>query len=228
MLDRLHEYLARLRREQPPGLGRQDRYQVAAALLNLTGPVQADTLEMLLPLPHAVGLRLKVVLRTFREESAADTLAGIASHRVARCILPWIPLMQGGSEPAIMEEWKRLAALEPDSRVRAEYAGLALVFAELAKCRTDWQQALEGWNVLESQQVKEWQAAARTEARLETKRADLLQVLRGRFRKEIPADLVAAVQALTDWDELSRWFDAAVQAKSLAAFRTAIQQRNSR
>lgn len=110
---------------------------------------------MLLPLPQAYGLRLKVVLRTLREESGADTLAGIASNRVARCILPWIPLMQGGAEPAIMEEWKRLAALEPNTRVRDEYVGLALVFAELAKCRHEWQQALEGWNVLESQQVKE-------------------------------------------------------------------------
>jgi hypothetical protein len=86
---------------------------------------------------------------------------------------------------------------------------------ELVKCRKEWQQALESWNVLESQQVKEWQAEAR--------RADLLHVLKVRFEKEVPADIVAAVQALSDWDELSRWFDAALKAESLDAFRAVVE-----
>ena len=45
--------------------------RVVGALLNLTGPVQRDTLEMILPTLPGVGLRLQVVQRTLREEDAA-------------------------------------------------------------------------------------------------------------------------------------------------------------
>lgn len=218
MLERLHEYVARFRREQRAGADRRVKYQVAVALVNLTGPVQPDTLEMLLPVSADFGLRLKVVLRTMREESAAGTLAEMASGRVARCLLPWIPLMHGAAEPAIMEEWKRLAEAEPESRLRADYAGLALVFADLAGRRNEWRQALEGWNVLRSQQVLEWQAAAR----VDTRRADLRDVLQARFRTPVPADLAAAIEALNNLDELSRWIGVASTAESLDAFRAAV------
>ncbi len=55
--------------------------------------------------------------------------------------------MHGGGDLGIIEEWKRVAGLEPDGRRRSVYAALALVFAELAGCRAEWKQALEGWNV---------------------------------------------------------------------------------
>ena len=48
----------------------------------------------------------------------------------------------------------------------------------------------------ESQQVLEWQEEARTEARVEMKRADLLRLLQLRFKTPAPGDLAAAVQAL--------------------------------
>jgi len=57
ILDRLLEYLARLRRELQPGAERRSRYAVLGALVNLTGPVQPDTLEMTLPQVFGVGLR---------------------------------------------------------------------------------------------------------------------------------------------------------------------------
>jgi hypothetical protein len=219
MLERLHEYVARFRREQRAGADRRVKYQVAAALVNLTGPVQPDTLEMLLPIAADFGLRLKVVLRTMREESAAATLAEMASGRVARCLLPWIPLMHGAAEPAIMEEWKRLAEAEPESRLRADYAGLALVFADLAGRRNEWRQALEGWNVRRSQQVLEWQ----TEGEVRRARVDVLRALQIRFQDPVPTDLVALIESLTDLDELSRWHETALKAESLGAFRAVVQ-----
>jgi hypothetical protein len=68
----------------------------------------------------------------------------------SRCLLPWAALMAGGCEPAFIDRWKLAAEAEPDARRRAEFAGLALVFA--GKLRQDalWEQKLEGWKVEES------------------------------------------------------------------------------
>ena len=49
ILDRLLEYLARLRRELRHGPGRRGRFRVAAGLVHLTGPPVAEALEMTLP-----------------------------------------------------------------------------------------------------------------------------------------------------------------------------------
>src|SRR3954462_11843173 len=111
--------------------------------------------------------------------------------------------MHGAGEAGIIEQWKQLAATEPDSQLRSAYAGLALIFAELSHCVPQWQQALEGWNVRESQIVLGWKAEGEQKAR----RADLLRALQVRFRTAIPNDLAVAVEAMTDLDELARWFD---------------------
>jgi hypothetical protein len=93
ILDRLLEYLARLRRELRHGPRLRDRFQVAAALVHLTGPRSADTLEMTLPGSSNVGLRLTIASRALRDEDAAATLLDIEAGRTSRCLLAWIPLI---------------------------------------------------------------------------------------------------------------------------------------
>src|SRR6516225_4280751 len=56
MLDRLLEYVARLRRGLRYGVGRSKKYEVAAVLLNLSGAKHPDTLDM--GLPDGEGPRL--------------------------------------------------------------------------------------------------------------------------------------------------------------------------
>ena len=135
MLDRLLEYLARLRRELRHGPKRRDKFHVAAALVHLTGPPCVDSLEMILPGESPIGLRLQIASRAMRDENAATILAEIAEGQTSRWLLPWIPLMKNAAKPTMMEEWKRLAAAEPDPRSRADYASLALIFAELTPAR---------------------------------------------------------------------------------------------
>src|SRR5262245_44267916 len=57
-------------------------------------------------------------------------LTTIAEGRVARCLLPFIPLMHRGGEAAIIQQWLTLARGELSSRLRGDYGGLALVFEE--------------------------------------------------------------------------------------------------
>jgi hypothetical protein len=70
----------------------------------------------------------------------------------------------------------------------------------------------------QSQVVLEWL----TEAELKRARADLIRALQVRLETEVPADLRATIEAKTDLDELTHWFDVALTTRSLEAFRTAV------
>jgi len=224
MLERLGEYAFRLRRELRYGRGQDGKYVVVTMLINMTGAQQADTLDMRETDLDGSGIYLKTDLATLREEDAARTMARIDRGELDRCVLPWIVLMHGAGEVVNIEEWKRLAGAEPDSRLRSDYGGLALVFAELVGNAALWRRALEGWNVRQSQQVLEWQEMARKEADIGRLRADLQRALRLRFRVEIPKDLTAEIEEMTELDDLMRWFDASQTADSFDAFRSAVQQ----
>ncbi len=79
-----------------------------------------------------------------------------------------------------------------------------------------------------SQQVLEWQAQARQEGeqkgQLTAARECLLDALQLRCHGPIPADLLATIQEISDSRELKRWFNAALRAESLDAFREAVVQ----
>ena len=217
-LERVAEYAFRFRQEHRPSLDQRLKYRVGALILNLTGPRQPDQLVMPLPGMTEFGLGGRIVRVALREEDAAATLARVASGELSRCVLPWVSLMRGGGEPVIIEEWKRLADLEPDRQVRLQYAMAARIFAELPDVRKQWVQALEGWNVQESQEVLEWQA----EAVVKTQRANILHILETLCGSVVPADVASGVQSSTDPEQLARWFDAALKARSYEQFREAM------
>jgi hypothetical protein len=154
-----------------------------------------------------------------RLQKAADVLGKIDRGELGRSILMWVALMDGGGDPATVQEWVRLAGLEPNEQRRSEYAGVALVFAAWVGHRAVWQQALEGFNVQQLDIVREW----KDEARVEEKRTDLLTVLQKRFHPEVPEDLARVIQQTTDLRLLSRWFVASLESASLDAFRNAMQ-----
>jgi hypothetical protein len=86
-------------------------------------------------------------------------------------------------------------------------------------------------NVEEISIVRKWKATARLEGlltgrwegRLQARREDLLLVLRTRFSPELPFDLVQAVNSSMNLEQLSRWFQAALERPSLEAFCSAVQ-----
>jgi hypothetical protein len=130
----------------------------------------------------------------------------------------WVPLMDGGGDPAVVQEWLRQVGLEPNEQRRSEYAGVAMVFAEWAGHRAVWQQALEGFNVRQLEIVREW----KDEARVEERQNNLLRVLRKRFPPEVPPDLSQTIQETKDLEVLARWFDTALEVSSLDAFRSIV------
>ncbi len=122
--------------------------------------------------------------------------------------------MAGGADEKIIDRWKALALLESASRRRSEYATLALVFAEAAGCRPQWDLALKGWNVRESVVVNNWIA----EGRAEGQASAIITVLEQRFGA-VPEEAANAIRACADLAKLQEWLTAAVRAESLDAFR---------
>jgi hypothetical protein len=142
MFGRLLEYLGRVWRERRPPGDDTGRFHVGAVVVNLTGRGRSSR-DMRLG-PAAPRTCLEVAERNLASEDAAATLTEIAGGRTAACVLVWIPLMHGGGEAGIIEQWKELASAEPDSRRRAEYGALALVFAELSGRRAEWKKGTGG------------------------------------------------------------------------------------
>lgn len=216
MFGRLLGYLAELWLNCKPDEGRGSRFQLGAAVVNLSGNGSTSR-EMRWP---AAGLatQLLVVERNLEREPAADLLAAIEAGR-SRCLLPWIPLMSGGGNADTIDRWKALAEAEADRRRKAEFAGLALVFADKAGCKEQWAEKLEGWNVEESTVVKEWIARgeARGEARgkeigeMQEAQANILRLGVKRFGVA-PEAIEASVKAIQDRARLHRILDRILDA----------------
>jgi hypothetical protein len=217
MFGRLVDYLSVLWRHLRPDAERGSRFQVGAAVVNLTGNGLASRR---MEWPEAgLATELKVVERNLEAESADELLKGIESGRWSRCLLPWVPLMAGAGEPGLADRWKSIATGEPDSRRRAEFGGIALLFAEYVGRKEVWHAKLEGWNVEESTVVREWVAMgeARGEARgrVATARAILVRLGTKRFGSP-SADIETAIRAIEDADRLERIAERVIDATDWA------------
>jgi hypothetical protein len=223
LFGRLLIYEGQLWLETRPTDAGRERFAVGAVVVNLRG--RGNTSRDMVLRRTGVRTLLGVAERDLAGEDAAAILAGIARGTLPRILLAWIPLMHGGGEAAIIGQWPELARQEPDSRRRGDYGGLALVFAEAAGCHKEWKEALKGWNMEESQQVLEWidQGRVEGEAKGEAKGEAnaLLRLLEKKFPPGASADTIAAIRATTDLERLRQWFDLALTAASLDAFRQA-------
>jgi hypothetical protein len=104
---------------------------------------------------------------------------------------------------------------EPDSRQRADYAAIALLFAERAGRKALWDDKLKGWNVTESAYINEFiakgeakgraEGEARGEARGRAEEARSLVLRLGAKRFGPPqAAVEATVLAISDRERLER------------------------
>jgi hypothetical protein len=197
----------------------EDGPPVYGAIIRLTGSRKGGPL-ILTRSAGSPGVLVKPIEVWLADESAADTLALIESGAVALCILPWVVLMRGGGEPQLIERWKVLALREPNAEKRAAYRHFALDFAELTAELVNWQRALEGWEVRESQYSKTF------EARGEVKRAraDVIEGLRLKFRSAVPEPIRLAIEGTNDLDRINRWFESLFTVNSLAEFEAQMKQ----
>jgi hypothetical protein len=215
ILDRLNEEIARFRRElRPRGIN------VFGAVVNLTGPPQIAEMRMELPGSPAIGSYLRVAMLTLRDEDAAALLEAISEQRCSRALLTWAPLLRGGGESGIIQEWRALAESEPDPNRRADFGSLARNWLRLLSepNRLAWELGLKGYNMSESPFMKE----VRQEGEIANQRKVLLEAAQLRYRTTVPSDLVAAINATNNMSELDRWFKAVFTAGDFDEFRATI------
>jgi hypothetical protein len=81
-----------------------------------------------------------------------------------------------------------------------------------------WREALRGWNMKDSQIVKQWEDRARAEGEVRGEAEMLLHILEKKF-KQVPKDLQDAIFTTNDKERLYNWADLAVSARSLKSFR---------
>jgi len=201
-----------------PDEERGSRFSLGGAVVNLTGTGHASR-EMRWP-TAGLTTHLEFVERNLERESAAEVLGGMEAGRWSRCLLPWVALMSGGDDPMLVDRWKRLAEAEPDSHRRADYGGLAQVFADHVGRKVLWHEKLKGWNMTESSVVNariaegeakgrtEGEAKGRTEGRAEGEakgsRAFLARIGAKKFGHNPTVEQRNALDAITDPVVLTR------------------------
>jgi hypothetical protein len=218
-LTRMLAYVLRARTEPPTAEGQELPPQLGGVVINPTGKAQPREVQVTFPEVPECNWSFGVLQRTLRDVSAADTLLDIAAGKTTRWLLQWIPLMQGGGEMIIMEQWKQEGLAEPDTHVRSTLGSFALNFADLAGRSELWEQALEGWDMQNSQVVDRWQekgrVEGRAEGRLEARRDDLQALLESRFGS-LPEELIERIRAVQDAQRLHQAFQQALKLQSLA------------
>jgi len=193
-----------------------DEPPVGMALLNLTGEQRSTTLQLAIP-GTVYGLTVRAAggepaesLRS--SDIGCDCLGTNGAVRTAVACRCWRaeearPSSRNGN-------W--VAMTEPDVQRRQMYRDLALVFAELSRELVNWQQALEGWQMQESQVILGWINRGKQRGIVETTRANLLELVRLRLQDPVPETIRLAIEGTNDENTLNRWFRAAATANSLA------------
>jgi hypothetical protein len=216
MFGRALVYLGHVWLEEKPYPEQGDRFHLGVVVVHFTGKGQCSRHYRWKRAKMQTGIRM--IERDLEPMSARRVLADIAAGRAPRSILAFVPLMKGADKASIINEWLRLAREEPDEAWQGDHRGLALVFAEAANRGAVWKESLKGWNVMVSQQVREWQDQARAETAVRM----LLTMLEERFGP-VPELLKAEIQGVTDLERLYGWVPLVMRAPSLEQFRNQIQ-----
>jgi hypothetical protein len=213
--DRLLEYIGRYRREVKHGPHGQDRYPFLTGRIFLAGGPQSVGWSADLPDEEAeeVSFVFRPKLRCVDRESAVATLDAIKDNRLSASILAWVPAMRGGETVEVAQRWRELVGEVKDDNRLKTLCDLAIIVAQKTGSRELWKKVLEGFPLNESISMRE--------VRVETRRADLLEVLESRFPEGVPDELRKRVEQQADAEELHRWFSLALKL-DLTTFRAAV------
>jgi hypothetical protein len=222
-VDRTLEYLGRFRRELLHGPHGHDRYLFTATLVFLTEAPGTRALDMVPPGEEGLSLVFRPRVLVLPDEDAVALLKAIEDNPELSGLLAWPPLMKGGEQDEVIATWRALAEQVPEEQ-RRTLGSVALIFADLAGRKPEWQKGLEGLGVNESSVLREARQEGGREADVKRSRDLLIRVLRSHFPGEVTPAVQQRIEVQNDPTELSRWFDLALEAGSIEAFEAKISR----
>lgn len=151
-------------------------------------------------------------------DDAAECLAKLARGEVSWGALFWVPLMAGGGAAAA--EWRGLLDQRVPEKQRAEVAYVALLFAELAGCRADFERLLQGVIITESAVYNE----VFDLGQMRLARKDLTRVIRLRFPELLTPDVERAIADQPNLVLMMEWLDAAFTVPTAADLMTVLSR----
>ena len=222
-LDVILEEAGILRGHARHGEERKGKYKVLTTLIYLQGHCPDEVLDM--TVPGGFGTRHSPLIWNVGEDQAATTLEAVASGKASWGMLFWVPLMKGSREETVIKRWKEVVLqVVAEPRMRANLAGIALVFTDLAGWRAEWKRELEDFEMTESQVVNEWISKGDIEGQLKQSRRKLLKLLERRFPGALNNDLRELIQHQDSLELLDEWFDAAMPESPFEYFLDVIKQ----
>lgn len=220
--------VAHLRADVRHGPDRKGRYEVFAGLVYLQG--KAVETEIGMALTDADGKQVagshhQALLWEVGEDDADAALAEVGADFAGWWgLLFWVPLMRGGSLAQNVTKWLSLVTQVTSQRHRADLGQIALIFAELAGTLREWREALEGFDMEDSQVVLEWTAKAREEAEVVALQRTLLRLAQKRFKGELKDEEKEMISSQESKDVLAAWLDAVVEQATYADFRAVLRR----
>jgi len=113
-----------------------------------------------------------------------------------------------------------IAAQSPDSIQRADLLTTLAIFGKMAYPEMDVAEFIGREQMKESKIIEEFQE----EARVETRREDILECLQIKFGAAAAKEFAPLLNAITDSDRLNRLLRLAVQTAGLKQFRARLQK----
>ena len=218
LLERLAEYVLRFRRELLFEENPRTPYDVIGVVLYLMGSEQPAQWVMQPPELPGAEFRFGCVSLSVATLSASATLTAIEEQRLSRAVLPWISLMQGADQLAIVERWKALGEMGTDQEQRTILGGLATTFAHLPKRHELWEKVLEDWKVEDFEVVQEFMKKGEIRGEMRKAQNDLRLLLELRFGSALPAEAINLYTRTTDFQKLDQWFRIAATSANAEEF----------
>lgn len=127
---------------------------------------------------------------------------------------------QGVLAPTNMLELKRRLTLAASVQSLDEFRKyLDATVTPRGEIACIWRETLTDWNFHESSFLREWENRGRVKA----KAAAIIQVAQLRFKMALPREMQAHIRDSHDLEQLDRWLEAAVRARTLNKFRQALE-----
>lgn len=187
-----------------------DEFAVVPVAVALTGRPNADRDTRT---AEGFGYTVRPSAWPLEHLHARDFLTAVALGNNPWPALAWVPLMRDATQPATLDEFRRLVDARP-AEERALIRRAAIIYAGVRRTRPVWREVFRGMPMgIRDLYCDELRAEGETSAR----RASIARVLARRLGN-VPAAVPARLESISSAERLDELIDAAATVSSIDEF----------